>query len=399
VGCVSRNPEAHGDGFDDGLAPGEEGMQDCPVCRRSNEKDAGFCRFCGSPLSGPVGLLPPPPAPLPPPPQFTAAPPAFSSPITESAGGTPARTRHRRRFLASTLVIVGVCLTLVALTTPWWFLSINQGSNNWTGYVFPGTAASSCTGDCGNLYWTCSYVSGCSDAAHSSGHWWDAEFTNIHNFYEGILAALLLGLLAGLFTVFAGLRGSYRATLSPQRALLPLLGCGLALLLVLIAVCAAVFGQPGAVGSDFSGWVVWSLWFCAPGASPTSSFWGSNSGSCAGGTDNTYSVNYSWGPSVGWVAALLAVIVLLVAALLLLLDWVSLRRNTRGVGPTPSLGIPPPPGTPAPPPDLVAPPPQAWGPPAPPPGIASSFPAPCPVCGTFNAVGSATCGGCRRPLG
>jgi hypothetical protein len=239
------------------------------------------------------------------------------------------------------LLIVGVLLVLIALVTPWWSLAISMGSaGTWTGYLMPGTAASSCSGNCGSLYTTCggNYCYGASD---NSGEEWNNGLTSTNGLYFGVLVLLVISLLAGFLAVLLGLRGAYAERPSRRVQSIALLAATVAMLFVLIAVTVATVGQSGTLSTDFSNNIKIGGWFCGSGASPTNAFWGSNSGSCAGGGLTPLSVTYSWGASVGWYSALVGGLLFLVGVVLLFRDG---RTTSRGTD------VPAPPGplTPAP---------------------------------------------------
>lgn len=342
-------------------------MRDCPTCHRWNAETSAFCTFCGASLVGAAGV-PPPPAPLPPSSSLPIPPPPPEQGpvgvVGPSAGAR--RFRHRTRFVASLLLMVGVLLVLVALVTPWWSASISIGSSGtWTGYLMPGTAASSCSGDCGSLYATCggNYCYGASD---NSGEVWNTGLSSTNGLYEGVLVLLILSLLAGFLAVLLGLRGAYGS--SPGRRLTSItMAAGfVAMLFSLLALSVATLGQPSALSHDFSNNITIGGWFCATGSSPTNAFWGSNSGSCAGGGLASSPVTYSWGASVGWYAALLGVLLLALATLMLFREGRAMSRSAGSQVPITSAQLPPP---------AV---PEASQPAGIPPGAELGFPSPPP---------------------
>jgi len=239
--------------------------------------------------------------------------------------------------------MLGVLLVLVSLVTPWWSMTASMGSSGtWTGYLLPGTAASSCSGDCGSLYTTCA-GDYCYGASGNSGEVWNNGLSSTNALYESVLALLVLSLLAGFFATFLGFRGAYRAE-SGRRASAMTVSLGLlATLFLVVALAVAVGGQPTSLASDFSSNAKLAGWFCASGTSPTNAFWGSNSGSCAGGGDTPISISYSWGASVGWYAGLVGLFLLGLGTVIFLTDWRAARRaETMSLSvPTPGPSAPP----------------------------------------------------------
>lgn len=375
----------------------------------------------------------PPPAPPPPPPPssqtFLPPPPPpppvqrgyvrttrLSAPSTPPAGwmmpGRESQRRQkypsRRRLLTALFLITASLLALIALVTPWWSISLtispsgSYAGGSFTGFLMPGgSAASSCSGDCYGL-------------GRNTGVAWNHWLTATNGLYEGILALMVLVLIAVFFSTFLGLRSATRSTVSRRSLTVLILATFVAMLLLLVAVSLAVADQPGALSSDFytSGTPnVQEMFFCASGASPTTSFWGSNSGSCTGGQDAFFPVQYSWGASVGWYAALVSLLLLLFALLLLILSWREMRATAKSSVPMPAV-VPPPPPPRAPteistgqlPPvqgSSAFPPPPSYAPvPPPPPSPYSGTSATvyCPRCGMPNPIVSSSCARCQLPL-
>lgn len=227
------------------------------------------------------------------------------------------RFRDRRRLAGAWVMAVAIALVLVALVLPWWSVTITVGSNTWTGYLFPGTALDTCSGNCANLYSTCGGLQQCWGASQNTGYIWDNDLTNANALYGGILVLLVLAVVSGFLAVLLGFQNAYIEMPTRRRRWTFLLSSVVATIFVFVAVVAVVALQPGALSSDFSSLMEYNLWMCGPGASPTNSFWGSNSGSCTGGALlSGVPVQYSWGAWVGWYVALVALLLLVFDLLL-----------------------------------------------------------------------------------
>lgn len=397
-------------------------MRVCPACGRPNKDSGSFCIFCGGQL--PTSTAPPPPPPpsiQPPPPPPPSSPPVLGGSFPNTGPGVPSspparwgtpvpvfeRPRkypNRRRLLTALVLIAASLFALIALVTPWWSISLtispsgSYSGGSWTGYLMPGSsAASSCSGDCYGL-------------GRDTGVAWNHWLTATNGLYEGILALVVLALISAFFATFLGLRGATSPTVSRRSLTVLILATFVATLLMLVAIALVVAAQPGTLSSDFSTYGtpnVQGLFFCASGASPTNSFWGSNSGSCNGGQDTFFPVGYSWGASVGWYAALVSLLLLLFALLLLMMSWREMRATVPASAPGPTVAPPPPPPStpteiphgqfaPAQGPSILPPPPP-YVPAAPPSSLYAntSTPVYCPRCGMPNPIAAPSCTRCQ----
>lgn len=343
----------------------------CPGCGRSNEDSALFCGSCGRALAGASSrTLPPPP------------PPALATTTPVAPPRSPRfRFRLGLRTIVALLLIAVFVLAIAAVATPWWSYSASTGGHSESVSFLPGSNYNvTCAGSCGGF------------AAGSFPY--SAIGGGLGGLYEGIL--VLVGIAAGVTGLAALLTGlgalGWRIGKSMRFGVY--LGSIAAGLLLLGALVWTASGQPGSFpsGSSFSG--------SGSGATPATSFWGSN----GAGTE-------SWGAGAGWYLALASLIVLVVAIVLLMI------ASRRGAPATPErrtrAAVAPAPVAPrgyTPPPPAVAPSgPNAAGSLVTSSSKAASAPvaseaadAPgtiaCPACGTPNLAKARSCSYCQRSL-
>jgi hypothetical protein len=286
------------------------------------------------------------------------------------------------------LLVVSFVLVLVALVTPWWGYSTNATNDNVSFSFLPGSSYNVvCAG------------SHCGDLSSSSGQY-SAIGGSLSDVYEGVLglvaAAVALVGIAALCTGYSVLARRSK----PIQPFLTRLCLVLAPLLVLTAILWTAAGQPGSFpsGATFVG-------SSSNGASPSTSFWGSNPADGA-----------TWGAGAGWYLGTVAVLLLfgVLLAVLLLARHPELsaepERRTKAAIPAPTAaprGYAPPPSAalgrpkytqPPVPRDVAAPAPAAATvrpvvPEAPAPVMV-----PCPECGTPNLARSRVCSYCQRSL-
>ncbi len=245
----------------------------------------------------------------------------------------------------------------------------------------------------GNYNVTCS-GSGC--AGFSAGSFPYSNFGgSIVTLYGVVLGLMGLGVaLTGLAAIVAVLAVLGRKTGWWQRSG-SFVFVFLSVITTLIALVAAVTAQPGAFASNttFPG-------LGSGGASPLTSFWGSNPAGTA-----------TWGAGVGWYVALVTVVLLsVVTAMIIVHGRERLAvpgRRTRAAAPPPAPVVR---GYTAPPSATAGLRPAVMRPPIhtattvrpPPPTMSGPTEVPemiaCPTCGTENLAKSRTCSYCQRSL-
>jgi hypothetical protein len=287
------------------------------------------------------------------------------------------------RLLLAFLLVVTFVLELVSLGTAWWSYSSTGGGTSHSLSFLPG----------GNYNVTCS-GSGC--AGFSAGSFPYSNFGMSMGTLYGVVLGLmaLTAVLTALAAAIAVLAALGRKTGWWQRSGSFVL-VFLSALTTLIALVATVTAQPGAFAANsmFDG-------LGSGGASPLTSFWGSNPAGTA-----------TWGAGAGWFVALATLVLLgIIIALLVVLGHERLAvpgRRSRS-----AVVTPPPPSRvyTAPPSAYPASRPSATRPPIPTTTTARPMPppmpaptevppsVPCPTCGTLNLVKSRTCSYCQRSL-
>jgi hypothetical protein len=358
-------------------------VTDCAACGRANEETAQFCGGCGRPLAG--NAVPPPP---PPPPGGPGLP------VDEGGRSSSLlRARLRRLFLRpnprvllATLLVVAFVLGIVSIGTAWWSYSSSAGGTSHSLNFLPG----------GNYNVTCS-GSGC--GGFSAGSFPYSNFGgSIGTLYGVVLGLMAVGVaLTGFAALVAVLAALGRRTGWWQRSGSFVLAF-FAILSTLIAVLATVAAQPSAFAPNtmFDG-------LGTGGASPMTSFWGSNAAGTA-----------TWGAGLGWYLGLATIVLLgVIAGLLIVFGHQRLavpgRRTRTAATPSPSVSpvargytAPPAAVAPARPVAMRPPIPSAAKIPAPPPPVTAPPAAPdmvsCPTCGTQNLAKSRTCSYCQRSL-
>ncbi len=388
-------------------------MKTCGKCGRSNEDSAKFCDACGAPLAmgAPPTPAPPMPPPAPPPsspypgqppmgysappsaPAYPPYPPGVGPPPVFSPGPSPYVTadlsrsgarrptgyRHRRRTNAGIVLVIGFVLSAIALGTGWWSLSGGGETLSFT----PGSSFA-CTG------------TGC--PASSAYSMYSSQMSNLYGAIDYmIIVALIFAIIAAVFACLGAFGVAFGRG---QLTLVVLLGVLAGLLCVAPAIYV-VLAQPAAWGALAGG--------CNGPSFCSSFFYGS-------WTSGTTSLTY--GPSIGWYAALVGFVFLIAGALLysrtrqepFTMDELAASTHPAVPGMTPGTfaGGGPPWATPPAPPQYPPPtgPPPAWPPPPPPasqpnwpaapPGSAPSMA--CPRCGATNAGTATYCWRCQSQL-
>ncbi|MGI0155099.1 MAG: hypothetical protein ACREDE_03035 [Thermoplasmata archaeon] len=280
------------------------------------------------------------------------------------------------------LLLAVFVLSIASLATPWWSYSASAGGNSESVNFLPGSNYNiTCAGHCGGF---------------SAGSFpYTAIGGSLGGLYEGVLILVALSaVLTGLAALFGGLRVLGRSR-APNARRWAFLGSGIAAVVLLGAIVWTASAQPGAfpAGSALTG-------SGSGGASPATSFWGSNPAGSA-----------SWGAGVGWYLALASVVLIIVViGMLLVLDRQRPReperRTSATAAPPGAVAYTAPPyASPSTGPTVTRPPlerngasaptPEALPPPA---EDESKTMVPCPNCGTSNLVRSRTCSYCQRPL-
>ena len=318
-------------------------------------------------------------------------------------------------MLLPVLLVLSFLLGVVSLGTTWWSYSANGGGGSFSIGFLPG----------GNYDVSCSHCAGFSSGSFP----YSAIGGSVGGIYEAVLGLMIATVvLTGLATGIAVLGWLGRRTGWWQRS-----GSFVLIVLSFVFTIAAVAGtvaaQPGSFASNtsFDG-------LGGTGASPASSFWGSNGAA-------------SWGAGAGWyLAAVMTGLLVVVCAVLILAGHERLavperRSRTATAQPVARTYAAPDPAEVAPPRAYTAPPPTTTfarptvsrppiasysgtrvtprpvpaskttagdAPPdapvskAPPPPKVAAAPAPamveCPECGTPNLAKSRTCSYCQRSL-
>lgn len=359
-------------------------MKTCAKCGRLNEDSAKFCDSCGaslatsgspsyapsSPSNPPTpspeasvpragyGLSPgapptasPPSAPPPAPPSPPPLPPYVIADPSRPGARRPFGYRHRRRTNASILLTLGFVLSAIALGTAWW--SISSGTTSQ--YYTPGQTYS-CIG------------TGCAQTFYSYTNSISAQMGTLYGAIEYmVIGAVLLAIIAALFAFF----GAYGVTYGRGQLQMVVLFSVLAGILLAASVIYVAVAQPSALQASTAG--------CNGPSYCTSFFFGSYT---AGGVTSSY------GPSVGWFAALIGFLLLIIGAVgysrtrvePFTMEELAASRELPVGGPAAQAPFPP----------SVA--PMAGAPAELPPPVM------CPRCGALNANTAPTCWRCQAPM-
>ncbi|HUZ80276.1 MAG TPA: hypothetical protein VMV28_06650 [Thermoplasmata archaeon] len=286
--------------------------------------------------------------------------------LSRPSARRPPGYRHRRRTTAAVLLALGFILSAIALGTGWW--SVSGGGVNI--YYTPGNSFS-CSGAGCPTTLTYSVIS--------------SQMANLYSAIDYMIIVVVI--LAIIATAFAFL-GAYGVTFGRGQLSLIVLLSVVAGVLSVAPVIYAALGQPAAFQAANGG--------CNGPSYCTSFFYGSY---------GTGASTFSYGPFVGWYAALVGFVFLIAGGALysrtrtepFTMDELAASAQL----PVPGM-VPGAPGGASP---WAQPPAPAWPPPPPTPQPGwppvqqgSAPPITCPRCGMTNASTATSCWRCQSPL-
>lgn len=282
----------------------------CANCGAPVDTSGAFCWRCGVPLTTGREPFIPAHAPTPEAEEESTGRPRSVKVVgaPTGLGATLARARRRgplskKSAVTGTIVLVGVALLIVSVLVGWYQINATGSATESGTTLTVGGTAVFYPLNAYSVTLTCTGSSQCFSNETATGPYTQGAFTSLGTLYDIVaglvLASIVLGAL-GAVLIFLDRSGRSRwAT-------------GLVVLAILMALVAPVLlfaAQPPTLSSESAS---------SKGPGPTSSFFGSCTGSGCGEPLPVGSTeNASWGPSFGWYFALLSAAPLLVGLVLL----------------------------------------------------------------------------------
>jgi len=205
-----------------------------------------------------------------------------------------------RRLVGAIIVLIGAILLIAAVFIPWYTYQAKTtsplGSGTTTINSYPGLPNQNGTIQCS--------TSGTASCPYSQTSYQSAKYTNTGNIAETGFFLLIVGFVLGFIGAILGV-----ASRSNSKRAMPALALGIiALILALVTPVLFMATLPGAQSSDIPS--------AARGSSsgPWSSFFGSSSATPFTGV----TVNFTWGPGIGWYLSFVAFVILLIGVIFLL---------------------------------------------------------------------------------
>jgi hypothetical protein len=204
------------------------------------------------------------------------------------------------RLIAAVIILIGAVLLIAALVMPWYAFKTSELGGSETQNSYPGLPSQN-----GTIQYSCSGLpSGFACPPQTSYSSATPKETNVGNIAETGFFLLIVGIILGVVAAIFG----FASRGSPRRAAPAIALAAVALILAIVAPVLFAVALPGAISSDIS-----STYRPPNTSGPWSSFIGSSSFT----SPTIGTVNFDWGPAIGWYLSIVAFVLLLVGVILL----------------------------------------------------------------------------------